>query len=118
VCMDFKMLKVKVPIIFSGTQGWTLVLGMANDNPERGWEAYGHLSVPKQQALTALRYFIQIRWPACNLAVYVSMTRANQFAGAGIAAFGRTSPCWTTLSQLSFLINLMTWGSCVASITF
>jgi hypothetical protein len=24
VYIDFKMLKVKVPIIFSGTQGWTL----------------------------------------------------------------------------------------------
>jgi hypothetical protein len=25
VCIDFKMLKVKVPINFSGTQGWTLI---------------------------------------------------------------------------------------------
>jgi hypothetical protein len=31
-----------------------LVLGRADDSPEWGWEAYGHLSVPKQQALTAL----------------------------------------------------------------
>jgi hypothetical protein len=25
VCTDFKILKVKVPIIFFGTQGWTLL---------------------------------------------------------------------------------------------